>query len=184
MSFFERVQNFIVVIFEQIFMLRFFAGPAEAAIREKFPDYSLQEAIKDSAFLYINSDENIDFALPITQKVVYIGGMGKVQSKKLEQKYIDIFNNASRGVILFSFGSVVQSSEMPDEYKRAFLEAFDEFPDINFLWKYENDDHEIAKGHKNVFTGKWLPQPDILGNNLMNQLYNYLIIVLQIIRSC
>jgi len=162
MSFFERVKNLFTITFEQMFMLNFLTGASEEAIHGKIPDYNLVEAIKDSAFLYVNSDENIDFSLPSTHKVVYIGGMGKVQSRKLDQEYIDIFNNASRGVILFSFGSVVRSADMPHEYKQAFLDAFAEFPDINFLWKYEEDDHEVAKGYKNVFTGKWLPQPDIL----------------------
>lgn len=55
---------------------------------------------------------------------------------------------------------------MSDDMKRLFLEAFAEFPDINFLWKYENDEHQVAKAYKNVFTGKWLPQNDILGNLL------------------
>lgn len=50
------------------------------------------------------------------------------------------------------------------EIKQAFIHAFAEFPDINFLWKYEEDDN-ITAGYKNIFTGKWLPQPDILGKD-------------------
>uniref|UniRef100_A0A914QB41 glucuronosyltransferase n=1 Tax=Panagrolaimus davidi TaxID=227884 RepID=A0A914QB41_9BILA len=46
--------------------------------------------------------------------------------------------------------------------KQAFLDAFAEFPEINFLWKYEKDEDKIADGYPNVFTGKWLPQNDIL----------------------
>ncbi|KAE9548342.1 hypothetical protein FO519_008447 [Halicephalobus sp. NKZ332] len=162
MSFFQRVKNFFLILLEQVMMLKFVAAAPQAAMDEKIPGYDLAEAIKDSAFFYINSDENVDFVLPSTHKIVYIGGMGKVQSKALEEKYVNIFNNAKKGVILFSFGSVVQSSDMPDEYKQAFLEAFDEFPDITFLWKYEVDEHNITKGRKNVITEKWLPQPDIL----------------------
>ena len=65
---------------------------------------------------------------------------------------------ACHTVSLFSFGPVVQSSFMKPEMKKAFLEAFTEFPDIHFLWKYEKDEHQVAKGYKNVFTGKWLLQ--------------------------
>ena len=61
---------------------------------------------------------------------------------------------------------------MKPEMKKAFLEAFAEFPDIHFLWKYEKDEHQIAKGYKNVFTGKWLPQNDILGNKFFVQQSN------------
>uniref|UniRef100_A0A914QV34 glucuronosyltransferase n=1 Tax=Panagrolaimus davidi TaxID=227884 RepID=A0A914QV34_9BILA len=134
----------------------------EEVVQKQFPDFNLQDAFSDSAFFYINSDEHIDYPQPITHKVVFIAGLGKIQAKPLEKEYLDIFDSAKKGVILLSFGSNVQSSQMKPEMKKAFLEAFSEFPDINFLWKYENDEDQIAKGYKNVFTGKWLPQNDIL----------------------
>ena len=56
---------------------------------------------------------------------------------------------------------------MKSETKKAFLDAFARFPDINFLWKYEIDEHQITKGYANVFTGKWLPQNDILGKGYL-----------------
>uniref|UniRef100_A0A914Y098 glucuronosyltransferase n=1 Tax=Panagrolaimus superbus TaxID=310955 RepID=A0A914Y098_9BILA len=122
----------------------------------------MQEAVVDSAFYFVNSDEHVDYAMPITHKVVYMAGLGKIQAHPLEKKYTDIFDSAKKGVILFSFGSVVQSHKMPSEYKKAFLEAFSEFPEINFIWKYEKDEDQIANGYSNIFTGKWLPQNDIL----------------------
>ena len=80
----------------------------------------------------------------------------------MEKKYQDIFDSAKRGVIYFSFGSVAQGSSMPEASKRAFVEAFSEFPDINFIWKYEKDSKDLLKGSKNIFTFDWLPQNDIL----------------------
>ena len=74
-------------------------------------------------------------------------------------------NSSKKGVILVSFGSVAQSYKMPDLMKKKFLEAFAEFPDITFLWKYEKDEDNIAHGYDNVITGNWLPQTDLLGNN-------------------
>ena len=72
-------------------------------------------------------------------------------------------DNSKKGVILVSFGSVAQSYRMLDEQKKSFLEAFAEFPDITFIWKYEKEEENIAAGLKNVVTGKWLPQTDLLG---------------------
>uniref|UniRef100_A0AC34FK09 Glucuronosyltransferase n=1 Tax=Panagrolaimus sp. ES5 TaxID=591445 RepID=A0AC34FK09_9BILA len=120
------------------------------------------DAISDSAFFYVNTDEHIDYPQAITHKVIFIAGLGKVQAQPLEKEYTDIFDSAKKGVILLSFGTGVQSYQMKPETKKAFLEAFAEFPEINFLWKYEKDEDQIAKGYKNVFTGKWLPQNDIL----------------------
>lgn len=50
---------------------------------------------------------------------------------------------------------------MLPEIKQAFLDAFAEFPDINFIWKYEIDDN-VGDNLKNLYKGKWHPQPDIL----------------------
>uniref|UniRef100_A0A914QK85 glucuronosyltransferase n=1 Tax=Panagrolaimus davidi TaxID=227884 RepID=A0A914QK85_9BILA len=139
-----------------------FSGNFEEPIKKQFPDFKMNDAIADSAFIFVNSDEHVDYAQPITHKIIYIAGLGEVQAQPLEKQYIDIFDSAKKGVILFSFGSNIQSVDMPEHLKKAFLEAFAEFPEINFLWKYEKDEDEIAKGYKNVFTGKWLPQNDIL----------------------
>ena len=62
-----------------------------------------------------------------------------------------------------SFGSVAQSSKMPEVLKKKFLETFAQFPDITFLWKYEKDEDNIAFGYDNVITGYWLPLTDLLG---------------------
>ena len=162
MSFMDRVMNLGYYIMENWTVKAMFTGAVEAVIKKQFPDFSIDDAIADSAFFYVNSDEHVDYPQAITHKVIYMAGLGKVQAHPLDKQYTDIFDSAKKGVILFSFGSVVQSSFMKPELKQAFLEAFAEFPEINFLWKYEKDEHQIAKGYKNVFTGKWLPQNDIL----------------------
>ena len=110
----------------------------------------------------MNSDEHVDYIVPTTPKVVYIGGFGKTKSKALAKKYSDIFDSAGKGVIYFSFGTIVQGSAMPSHLKQTFLEVFAEFPDINFIWKYENEKDNIAKDYKNVYTFPFLPQNDLL----------------------
>uniref|UniRef100_A0AC34FSE1 UDP-glucuronosyltransferase n=1 Tax=Panagrolaimus sp. ES5 TaxID=591445 RepID=A0AC34FSE1_9BILA len=162
MNFPQRIWNFIYYFIESYMIKSMFNSGSEKAIVKHFPDFSMDDAVADSAFYFVNSDEHVDFAQPITHKIIYMAGLGKIQSLPLEKKYNDIFDSAKKGVILFSFGSVAQSYRMKAETKKAFLEAFSEFPDINFLWKYEKDEDQIAKGYSNVFTGKWLPQNDIL----------------------
>jgi hypothetical protein len=58
---------------------------------------------------------------------------------------------------------VAQSYRMPQEMKKNFLETFAKFHDVNFIWKYERDEDNIAEEYPNVFTFKWLPQTDLLG---------------------
>uniref|UniRef100_A0A914Q3I8 glucuronosyltransferase n=1 Tax=Panagrolaimus davidi TaxID=227884 RepID=A0A914Q3I8_9BILA len=162
MNFIDRVQNFFTYFIENLWIKQMLTAEVEKVVQKTLPNFDMDKTISNSAFYYVNSDEHIDYPQPITHKIIYIAGLGKVQAQPLEKEYTDIFDSAKKGVIFFSFGSVVQSHEMKPEQKQAFLDAFAEFPEINFIWKYEKDEHQIAKNHKNVFTGKWLPQNDIL----------------------
>lgn len=72
-------------------------------------------------------------------------------------------DSSRKGVFLVSFGSAAESYRMPQEMKKRFLEAFAQFPEVTFIWKYEKDEDNIAEGYPNVITGKWLPQNDLLG---------------------
>ena len=74
-------------------------------------------------------------------------------------------DNSKKGVILVSFGSVAQSYKMLQAMKEKLLETFKQFPDITFIWKYEKEEDNIAKGYENVFTSSWVPQTDLLGKN-------------------
>jgi glucuronosyltransferase len=79
------------------------------------------------------------------------------------QKFLD---EAKDGVIYFSLGTNVLSDHMPEEKRRAFLEAFSELPQ-KILWKWESD--SLPEQPANVKLAKWLPQQDILGRHLGRQ---------------
>ena len=73
------------------------------------------------------------------------------------QKFID---EAPDGVIYFSMGSGVYSSDMPDSKIKEFNEVFSKQKQ-RVLWKWEKD--SLPGQPKNVKIGKWFPQSDILG---------------------
>jgi len=73
------------------------------------------------------------------------------------QKYLD---EAPDGVIYFSMGSNLKSTELPESKKNAFLGAFSKLKQ-HVLWKWESD--TLPGQPSNVNLGKWLPQSDILG---------------------
>ncbi|KAJ9601561.1 hypothetical protein L9F63_000304, partial [Diploptera punctata] len=58
-------------------------------------------------------------------------------------------------------GSNLQSKDMPDKKREAFLNAFSKLKQ-NVLWKWEAD--TLPGQPKNVRLGKWLPQNDILAH--------------------
>jgi hypothetical protein len=69
-------------------------------------------------------------------------------------------DDAPDGVIFFSMGSNLQSSQLPDKKRDAFLKAFSELKQ-KVLWKWETD--TLPGQPNNVRLGKWFPQADILG---------------------
>jgi UDP:flavonoid glycosyltransferase YjiC (YdhE family) len=81
------------------------------------------------------------------------------------QKYLD---EASDGVIYFSMGSNLKSSQMPESIRNAFVEVFSKLKQ-RVLWKWEAD--TLPGQPNNLKLGKWLPQSDILGEPFMPSLF-------------
>ena len=79
------------------------------------------------------------------------------------QKFERILRSSKEGVVLVSFGSLSKSIFMPDAAKKAFVEAFAQFPNVTFLWKYERPEDKIAEGHSNIVLVDWIPQIELLG---------------------
>ncbi|CAJ0603746.1 unnamed protein product [Cylicocyclus nassatus] len=54
---------------------------------------------------------------------------------------------------------------MPDTYKRAVMNLVKSYPDITFIWKYEDTKVPFADGVKNLILSKWAPQTDLLADD-------------------
>ncbi|VDO91168.1 unnamed protein product [Heligmosomoides polygyrus] len=49
------------------------------------------------------------------------------------------------------------------------ISAFESFPNTTFIWKYEDDSDENAlSNHPNIYTMKWVPQIDLLGDKRLS----------------
>lgn len=62
-------------------------------------------------------------------------------------------------MILFSLGSSVRSSTLPDRTVELFMNVFRSIPE-RVIWKFEEEMENVPA---NVMLLKWLPQRDILG---------------------
>lgn len=92
--------------------------------------------------------------------VVYVGGAHIKPPNALPQNLQDFIDQAEHGVILFSLGAYLQSSEMPKEKIEIFLNVFSKLKQ-RVIWKFED---EAIKTPPNVLVKKWLPQSDILSH--------------------
>lgn len=81
------------------------------------------------------------------------------------QDILEFIEDSPHGVIFFSLGTVIATSTLPDHIQNAFKDAFAGLPQ-RVLMKYEG---EMMDKPKNVMTGKWLPQRDILCMDIVNK---------------
>ncbi|CAI5451228.1 unnamed protein product [Caenorhabditis angaria] len=130
----------------------------------KLPHWT--KLVTKSTFYIVNSNPYLDFALPSTPNIVYVGGMTINKNKtigSLPEEYSKILNEREATVIV-SFGTVVKSFEMPSNFKKGLLKTFKSLPNITFIWKYEKDDDIRKDLPNNVYLKKWIPQPELLAD--------------------
>ncbi|CAD5209344.1 unnamed protein product [Bursaphelenchus okinawaensis] len=167
MTFYERVQNFLSYWVNHFVMLEVLKGEPAKAYKNVFGvDFDYQQAFAESQYVFVNTDEHLDFPQIITQKRVHIGGLGMQNNDltvELPQEMAQKIKEFKQGFVLVSFGTVASSYSMPEHVKTAFKEAFQMFPEVLFVMKYEKDD-EYAKGVKNIYKVKWLPQRSLLNH--------------------
>uniref|UniRef100_A0A1I7YBH4 UDP-glucuronosyltransferase n=1 Tax=Steinernema glaseri TaxID=37863 RepID=A0A1I7YBH4_9BILA len=167
MSYLERVKNVFGLHMFKFFIDRKNTALQQSIFREKYgPDFPDIRDIEfqTTSIVFVNSLEMLEFARPISHKIIYMGGLGLAKPKPLTGKLLDIVTSAKKGVVLISLGSIVHSSNMPLEMKKAFLHAMSRFPDHQFIWKYDNADDEIFKNYTNVHPVMWAPQVDLLAH--------------------
>ncbi len=71
-------------------------------------------------------------------------------------------STAKDGFIVFSLGSIVKASHMPESVRVAFVKTFAKLKQ-KVIWKWEKDEG-MSDLSDNVKLVKWLPQQDLLGH--------------------
>ncbi|KAF8374694.1 hypothetical protein PRIPAC_81123 [Pristionchus pacificus] len=167
-SFSSRLFNYYGSLVDRI-MFWFPRWAINRALKEKFgPDYpTVGEISANVAYVFTNAEPLIEAAAPTTSRVIDIGGIGAKQSKPLDEYWEGILTLRPK-TILISFGTIAKSMYMPQEMKTGLIKAIARFPDVTFIWKYEEPEDEFGKGEAatapNLILSKWMPQVDILAH--------------------
>ncbi|KAH8269748.1 hypothetical protein KR018_009818 [Drosophila ironensis] len=163
MSLAGRLGNWITV--HSLNMLyKFFSVPAaNAAIRQRFgPGFpSTEEMIRNTSLMLINQHFSLSGPKPIPPNVIEVGGVHIKPPKPLPADLQQIMDNASKGVILVSWGSQLKASSLPTEKRDAIVRALGRL-EQQVIWKWEND--TLPNKPPNMHLRKWLPQRDILAH--------------------
>ncbi|GMR49513.1 hypothetical protein PMAYCL1PPCAC_19708 [Pristionchus mayeri] len=124
----------------------------------------LWESISNNSLVLLNSEPLLDYPRPTVHRVIEIGGIvTSAGNEPLDEYWSEVLSRRNRTVIL-SFGTYIQASTMPEAYKITIRKALAAFPDVTFIWKYENLDHNVSQGIDNIVVVKWLPQVALLND--------------------
>ncbi|GMT15955.1 hypothetical protein PFISCL1PPCAC_7252, partial [Pristionchus fissidentatus] len=167
-SFFDRLLNlYSSYISRAVFY--FGRRAANNVLKEHFGyDYpTVAQQSANVAYVFTNAEPLIDFAAPTLSRVINVPGIGAKQPNALDKYWTEILSRREKTIII-SFGSAVKTSAMPDRMKTAILTTISRFPDITFIWKYEEPEDEFsaqqASKMSNLVLTKWMPQVDILAH--------------------
>jgi glucuronosyltransferase len=124
----------------------------------------LWDLSKNVRILLVNGERFLDFPRPLPVGITFMGEVGKSSSKiaKIFSPEINaIIEKAEKGLIIFSLGTVSNTTNMPQKMLNSFVEAFGQFPDYQILWRMEMNVPQASK-YSNINLLKWLPQKDLM----------------------
>ncbi|CAJ0560764.1 unnamed protein product, partial [Mesorhabditis spiculigera] len=167
LNFVERTENVLFALKYELIEHQRFIRRTDAVVRKhygsSFP--STADLAKDMAVTFVNSNELLEQGRPISHKVKYIGGINRREPQKLDPEMEALLGKAGTGNVIFSFGTQILTTRIPREIKIGLVRAFAEFPEYNFIWKFDGSADEMEwlfRNVTNVFPVKWLPQNDML----------------------
>ncbi|KAG5891753.1 hypothetical protein JTB14_012487 [Gonioctena quinquepunctata] len=162
MSFWERLQNYFWIKFEQHVFHNPSLKKVEQLSRRKFGQdmHSFERLQRHISILLCNLWPGYHYPQPLPPSIIPVGGLHINSTKKLPQDLQEIMDNSKNGVILFSLGSNVKTDQLSLEKRKVFLDALGELKET-VIWKFES---ELSNLPKNVIIREWVPQTEILAH--------------------
>ncbi|XP_001943837.2 UDP-glucuronosyltransferase 2B15 [Acyrthosiphon pisum] len=149
----ERFTN-TMLLFSTTFLLQYKIWLARIVDKEPF---DLIEPIKPS-IIFSNAHFITDAPRPILPSVIQVGGIHLSPPKKIPDDISEFIENSPNGVIVFTLGSVVAVSSIPENIRNAIIKVLSQVPQ-RVLLKYEDEMMNIPE---NIMIKKWFPQRDVL----------------------
>ncbi|CAI5451163.1 unnamed protein product [Caenorhabditis angaria] len=133
---------------------------------QEFPQ--ILDILREIDFSFVTTDEIVDHSSVTLQNVLHVGGLGIPEDhSELKEPFLSEMKKGKNGVVLFSLGTIANTTRLPKTVMQSFLKIVQQFPDYHFLVradKYDVDTFEASKTINNVIISDWLPQPQILNH--------------------
>ncbi|CAO4379939.1 unnamed protein product [Caenorhabditis nigoni] len=165
-SFWQRAKNFIITTAhirdeyrdvdwtDQMFRRHF---------GQDFP--SVEYLAKTSDIIFVSTDELLELQSPTLANVVHIGGLGMSNKEVPLDAEFEKIMNSGKEVVLFSLGTIANTTNLPPVIMENFLNITQKFKDYQFIVKvdkYDKRSFELGEGLENVLVTDWVPQPALL----------------------
>jgi len=176
MTLIERSINSVVRVISPVVRRFLVLNRLESVVKKFLNDesVSLNDLDRSASVVLVNSHHSLGYPQPLSKNVIEIGGMHCRESKNLREidTVLDDFLNEVQpnSALIFSLGSHIKSSQMPENMIQMFVNAFSRVP-YNIVWKYEGE--RPANLTDNVLTRAWIPQQDILGHPSVGGFYTH-----------
>jgi glucuronosyltransferase len=126
------------------------------------PDLDAVALEEDTMLMLVNTHPATDFPEPLPPNIIPVGGLQIKEPKPLAEDLDQFIRAGKKGAVVVSFGTNVRSDMLDEKRLKMILQAMEQLPAYNFLWKFESD--SLPPLPKNVLIRPWLPQNDILGH--------------------
>lgn len=156
MSFKERVINTLVALLEPLMCRALFWHFDHITAEFLGEDVTVAQVLSNSDIWLLRLDFTLEFPRPLMPNIVLVGGINCDVRNSLPDE-LTPWVSGEHGFIVMTFGTAV--SEMPDERRQMFFEAFRQIPQ-KVIWRYAGPVPENIP--ENVKLMKWVPQNDLL----------------------
>ncbi|XP_055588577.1 UDP-glycosyltransferase UGT5-like [Uranotaenia lowii] len=169
MNFSQRIYNCIISSLDYIIREFDYLPKQNALAKQYFADLerqrgplpSVQALQKNISLILVNSHPMLAKPRPSITGLVNVAGVHIPPPKSLPSELQRFMDEAKHGVIYFSLGAYMQSSEMPLEKRNTILKVFSKLKQ-RVIWKFESE--KIGTIPSNILIQKWAPQSDVLAH--------------------
>lgn len=166
MDFVQRFVNTVGTTIYEMIIRNYIWPRQEVLLHQHFPGAPhLADLIQNVSVILINSHYSIEGPRPLLPNMVPVGGLHIEEPKVLPAVLQEFLDEAKEGAIYFSLGTNIVDKDVTKEKVEAIIRTFGRLRQ-RVLWKF-NDVN--IKASENVKISSWLPQGDILGEQIKTE---------------
>uniref|UniRef100_A0AC35GIA1 UDP-glucuronosyltransferase n=1 Tax=Panagrolaimus sp. PS1159 TaxID=55785 RepID=A0AC35GIA1_9BILA len=167
MNYWQRAWNIYVTFYEEVFYKPMFENVMVYFIAKFFPNQNLSplDFRKNISLIVTNTNLFLDFAKPSNPKIIHVGGELVNEPKKLQETIKEIYSISTDGVVLISFGTLVDTDKATQIFKDSVKAVVKAYPNLQFIWKTNGQKKNTEfEELKNLHLVTWIDQQSILAN--------------------